>query len=90
MSGNEHDLPPLPTRLARRRLLVGRLVIGVLCSNFVFALILAFILSGPAASYTRFQFGIVGWTAALFAASLVLAVPVVGGLVVKLLRPPVE
>ena len=79
---------PLPTRLARRRLLVGRLVAAVLFSNLVLALVGGYLLSGPAAGLSRFRLGFAGWAAALFAGSLVLTAMVVGPLAAKLLRPP--
>ncbi len=80
----------LPTRLARRRLLAGRLVAGVLCSNLVLAGVGAWALSGPAAGLTRFRLGFAGWAGVLFGASLIVAVPVVGPIILKLLRPPLE
>lgn len=78
---------PLPTRLARRRLLVGRLVAAVLFANLVLALVGGYLLSGPAAGLSRFRLGFAGWAAALFAASLVLTAMLVGPLAAKLLRP---
>ena len=36
----------LPTKLAKRRLLVGRLVLSVVCINALLALIAAYLLSG--------------------------------------------
>ena len=79
---------PLPTGLARRRLLVGRLVAAVLALNLVLALAGGYLLSGPAAGLSRFRLGFAGWVAALFGASLVLTAMLVGPLAAKLLRPP--
>ncbi|MEK6710698.1 MAG: hypothetical protein AABZ64_08975 [Nitrospinota bacterium] len=81
---------PLPTRMARRRLLAGRLVVAVLCSNAVLAVAGALLLTGPAASLTRFRLGFAGWAGVLLAASLAFTVPILGPLVARLLRPPVE
>ncbi len=78
----------LPTRLARRRLLAGRLVAGVVSFNVAFALLGGWLLSGPAAWLTRFRLGFWGWAGALFVASALLAVPVAGAAVFRLLRPP--
>ncbi|MBI3024885.1 MAG: hypothetical protein HYY66_04250 [Candidatus Tectomicrobia bacterium] len=79
---------PIPTKLARRRLLVGRLVAAVLFSNLLLALVGGYLLNGPAAGLSRFRLGFAGWAAALFAASLVLTAVLVGPLAAKLLRPP--
>lgn len=80
----------LPTRLARRRLFVGRLVLGVVCFNALFALLAAYLLSGPMAWVTRFQFSFLGWAGILFPASLILVVPVVAPIVARLLKPQSE
>ena len=80
----------LPTRMARRRLLVGRIVLSVVCANVILALVTAYLLSGPFAGFTRFSLGFWGWAAVVFPASLLLAVPLVGLLVLRLLRPPIE
>ncbi len=78
----------LPTRLARRRLLAGRLVAGVVSFNVALALLGGWLLSGPASWLTRFRLGFWGWAGALFVASALLAVPVAGAAVFRLLRPP--
>lgn len=78
----------LPTRLARRRLLAGRLIAGMVSFNFALALIGGWLLSGPAAWLTRFGLGFWGWTGALLAASALLAVPVAGAAAFRLLHPP--
>ena len=80
----------LPTRLARRRLLVGRLALGVVCANALLALAAAYLLSGPMAWATIFRLGFLGWAGVLFPASLMLAVPVMAPLVIRLLKPPAE
>lgn len=87
-SGNHEFI--LPTRLARRRLMAGRLAVSIFIFNLAFSLIGAWALSGPAAGLTRFDFGFAGWALALFAGSLLLAVPVAGLLIMKLLQPPPE
>jgi hypothetical protein len=79
---------PLPTKLAHRRLLVGRLVSAVIFLNLILALAGGYLLNGPAAGLSRFKLGFAGWAAALFAASLVLTAALVGPLAAKLLRPP--
>ena len=78
----------LPTKLAKRRLLVGRLVLSVVCINALLALIAAYLLSGPMAWLTRFEFGFLAWASILFPTSLVLSVPIIAPIVVKLLKPP--
>lgn len=78
----------LPTRRARRRLLAGRLVAAVLCSNFVLAVVGALLLTGPAAGLSRFRLGFAGWAVVLFAASLLLTGPLLAPIVARLLRPP--
>ena len=80
----------LPTRLARRRLFVGRLVLSVVCINAVLALVAAYLLSGPMAWLTRFGFGFLTWACILYPTSLVLAVPIIAPVVVKVLKPPPE
>ena len=80
----------LPTRMASRRLMAGRLGAGVLFFNIALALIGGWALSGPAAGLTRFEFGFAGWAIVLFLASLFLAVPVAGLLIMKLLQSPAE
>ncbi len=90
MSESEKREFVLPTRMARRRLLAGRLGAGMLFFNIAFALIGGWALSGPAAGLTRFEFGFAGWAAVLFLASLFLALPLAGLLIMKLLQPPVE
>ncbi len=78
----------LPTRLARKRLLAGRLVLGVAVMNLVLALALGWALTGPAAGLTRFRLGFFGWAALLFAASILLTVPLLAPILRRLLRPP--
>lgn len=80
----------LPTRLARRRLFAGRLVLGVVCINAALALIAAYLLSGPMAWITRFQFGFLTWACILYPTSLVLAVPIIAPIVIRVLKPPPE
>ncbi len=80
----------LPTRLARRRLFAGRLVLGVVCINAALALIAAYLLSGPMAWMTRFQFGFLTWACILYPTSLVLAVPIIAPIVIRVLKPPPE
>ena len=90
MSEPENREHVLPNRIARRRLIAGRLAAGVVIFNLAFALIGGWALSGPAAGLTRFRLGFAGWALALFLASLLLAVPVAGLLIMKLLHPPPE
>ena len=78
----------LPTRLARKRLLAGRLVLSVAVMNLVLALALGWVLTGPAAGLTRFRLGFFGWAALLFAASILLTVPLLAPILRRLLRPP--
>ena len=80
----------LPTRLAKRRLFAGRLVLGVVCINAVLALIAAYLLSGPMAWITRFEFGFLTWACILYPTSLVLAVPIIAPVVIRVLKPPPE
>ena len=80
----------LPTRLAKRRLFAGRLVLGVVCINAALALIAAYLLSGPMAWITRFEFGFLTWVCILYPTSLVLAVPIIAPVVIKVLKPPPE
>lgn len=80
----------LPTKLAKRRLFAGRLVLGVVCINAVLALVAAYLLSGPMAWITRFEFGFLTWACILYPTSLVLAVPIIAPVVIKVLKPPPE
>ncbi len=80
----------LPTQLARRRLFAGKLVLGVVCINAALALIAAYLLSGPMAWITRFEFGFLTWACILYPTSLVLAVPIIAPVVIKVLKPPPE
>lgn len=80
----------LPTRLAQRRLFAGKLVLGVVCINAALALIAAYLLSGPVAWITRFQFGFLAWACILYPTSLVLAVPIIAPIVIRVLKPPPE
>lgn len=80
----------LPTKLAKRRLFVGRLVLSVVCINTILALIAAYLLSGPMAWITRFEFGFLTWACILYPTSLVLAVPIIAPVVIKVLKPPPE
>ncbi len=88
-SPSDHEYV-LPTKFARRRLLAGRLVLTVICSNFALALIGAWTLTGPMQGLSRFRLGFAGWAIALFIASIVFSVPLVGAFVAKLLRAPTE
>ncbi len=90
MSTNKQAEFTLPTKMARRRLLVGRLVLSVLCTNALLALVAAYLLSGSMAWVTRFQFGFLAWSGILFLASLVLAVPAITPIVFRLLKPQDE
>ena len=80
----------LPTRLARRRLLVGRIILAATGMNLFFALIAGWALSGPAAHLTRFKLGFVGWAALLFVASIVLAIPLFAVFARRILNPSEE
>ncbi len=80
----------LPTRLAKRRLFAGRLVLSVVCINALLAVVAAYLLSGPMAWLTRFGFGFLAWACILFPTSLVLAVPIIAPVVIKVLKPPPE
>ena len=80
----------LPTRLARRRLFVGRLVLSVVCINAVLALAAAYLLSGPMAWISRFEFGFLAWVCILYPTSLVLAVPIIAPVILRVLKPPEE
>ncbi|MDE0330897.1 MAG: hypothetical protein OXL41_03430 [Nitrospinae bacterium] len=80
----------LPTRLARRRLFVGRLVSSVVCINAVLAIAAAYLLSGPMAWVTRLEFGFLTWACILYPTSLVLAVPIIAPVVIRVLKPPEE
>ena len=88
MSTEEQTEFVLPTKLAKRRLFVGRLVLSVVCINAILALVAAYLLSGPMDWITQFQFGFLAWACILFPTSLVLAVPIIVPVVIKLLRPP--
>lgn len=90
MSEPEEQEHILPTRMARRRLIAGRLAAGVAVFNSAFALAGGWALSGPVAGLTRFDLGFAGWVIALFLASLVLSLPLAGLLIMKLLQPPTE
>lgn len=90
MSTEEQTEFVLPTRLARRRLFAGRLVLGVVCINAALALIAAYLLSGPMAWMTRFEFGFLTWACILYPTSLVLAVPIIAPIVIRVLKPPPE
>ena len=78
----------LPTRLARRRLFAGKLVLGVVCINAALALIAAYLLSGPMAWITRFQFGFLAWAGILYLSSLILAALIIAPVVIRVLKPP--
>lgn len=80
----------LPTQIARRRRLVGRMFLIVFCFNVVFAIVAGWALSGPAAGLTRFSLGWPLWSIILLAAVSLLAVPLLVPLTIKLLRPPPE
>lgn len=80
----------LPTRMAKRRLFAGRLVLSVVCINAALALIAAYLLSGPMAWISRFDFGFLTWVCILYPTSLVLAVPIIAPVVLKVLKPPPE
>ena len=80
----------LPTKLAKRRLFVGRLVLGVVCINAALAIVAAYLLSGPMAWISRLEFGFLTWACILFPTSLVLAVPIIAPVVIKVLKPPPE
>ena len=90
MSTEEQTEFVLPTRLAKRRLFAGRLVLSVVCINAVLALVAAYLLSGPMAWITRLEFGFLTWACILFPTSLVLAVPIIAPVVIKVLKPPPE
>ncbi len=87
MDAEERGGFTLPTRLARRRLFVGRLILSVVCANALLALAAAYFLSGAMAGVTRFEFGFLGWVGILFPASLFLAIPIMAPIVVRILRP---
>ena len=78
----------LPTRLARRRLFAGKLVLGVACINAALALIAAYLLSGPMAWITRFEFGFLAWACILYLTSLILAALIIAPVVIRVLKPP--
>ncbi len=90
MNSEEQTEFVLPTRLAKRRLFLGRLVLSVVCINAALALIAAYLLSGPMAWITRLEFGFLTWACILFPTSLVLAVPIIAPVVIKVLKPPPE
>lgn len=89
MSGNGPGTT-LPTRLARRRLLVGRLFLAATGMNLLFALLAGWALSGPAAHLTRFRLGFGGWAAMLFLTSMVLVVPFFTVFARRILNPSGE
>ena len=78
----------LPTQLARRRLFAGKLVLGVVCINAFLALIAAYLLSGPMAWITRFEFGFLTWVCILYLTSLILAALIIAPVVIRILKPP--
>ncbi|MCY3823610.1 MAG: hypothetical protein OXG62_07050 [Nitrospinae bacterium] len=78
----------LPTQLARRRLFAGKLVLGVVCINAFLALIAAYLLSGPMAWITRFEFGFLTWACILYLTSLILAALIIAPVVIRVLKPP--
>lgn len=80
----------LPNRMARRRLIAGRLALCVFLSNLLLALLAGWVLSGPAAGLTRFDLGFTRWALTFFVASNLLGIPVAGMLIMKLLQPPRE
>lgn len=80
----------LPNRMARRRLIAGRLALSVFLFNLLLALLAGWVLSGPAAGLTRFDLGFAGWALAFFVASNLLAIPIAGLLIMKLLQLPRE
>ena len=80
----------LPTRLAKRRLFAGRLVLSIVCINALLALAAAYLLSGPMDWITRFEFGFLTWACILYPASLILAVPIIAPVVIRVLKPPPE
>ena len=90
MSTEEQTEFVLPTKLAKRRLFVGRLVLSVVCINAVLALVAAYLLSGPMAWISRFEFGFLAWACILYPTSLVLAVPIIAPVILKVLKPPPE
>lgn len=90
MNSEEQTEFVLPTKLAKRRLFVGRLVLSVVCINAALALVAAYLLSGPMAWITRLEFGFLTWACILFPTSLVLAVPIIAPVVIKVLKPPPE
>ena len=90
MSTEEQTEFVLPTKLAKRRLFVGRLVLSVVCINAFLALFAAYLLSGPMAWITRFEFGFLTWACILYPTSLVRAAPIIAPVVIKVLRPPPE
>ena len=90
MGAEEQTEFVLPTKLAKRRLFVGRLVLNVVCINAILALVAAYLLSGPMDWLTRFEFGFLAWACIIYPTSLVLAIPIIAPVVFKLLRPPTE
>lgn len=77
----------LPNRMARRYQTARRLILAVVCTNFLLALIGAWFLNGPGAYLTRFRPGFAGWTAVLFFGSLVLTVPLLAAALRSILKP---
>lgn len=88
MSAPEETAYSLPTAVARRRLIAGRLVAGVFAFNTLFAILGSWFLSGPGAWVSRVEMGFWAWAGALFLGSALLSVPVVGAMLFKLLNPP--
>ncbi len=80
----------LPTTLAKRRLFTGRLVLSVVCINALLAIVAAYLLSGPLAWITRFEFGFLTWACILHPTSLVLAAPIIAPVIIRVLKPPPE
>lgn len=76
--------------MAKRRLFAGRLILSVVCINAALALIAAYLLSGPMAWISRFDFGFLTWVCILYPTSLVLAVLIIAPVVIKVLKPPPE
>jgi|GEM_PF-1089385 hypothetical protein len=90
MSTPEETTYSLPTAVARRRLIAGRLVAGVFAFNTLFAILGGWLLSGPGTWISRVEMGFWAWAGALFLGSALLSVPLVGATLFKLLNPPPE
>ena len=88
MSTPKETTSSLPTSVARRRLIAGRLVAWVFAFNTLFAILGGWFLSGPGAWISRVEMGFWAWTGALFLGSALLSVPVVGAMLFKLLNLP--